>query len=291
MLNRAGMDERSDGGTMTARPNPQGPQMADESMVRNLSAQAEAIWPQESLWIERYDLPERPRVLEVGCGTGEFVSRLGPLLPRAWIVGVDLIRPHLDLALRNSAGLAEQVNLLAASGYALPFPDAAFDLTVCRHLLQAVTDPGAILDEVLRVTRPAGRLHVLAEDYSMIHFHPVDVDCDRFWLDGPIRFAEEIDTDLRSGRKIPAWLAARGVREITVRYVVVDTLRVPRERFAEIWTAWRDGFTDVIAAHSRYTRDEVTAHWTTMIECLHNPEGYAVWLIPVISGVLPPKEE
>jgi hypothetical protein len=27
--------------------NPQGKQMADESMVRNLDAQARAIWPQE----------------------------------------------------------------------------------------------------------------------------------------------------------------------------------------------------------------------------------------------------
>ena len=28
--------------------NPQGRQMADESMVRNLAAQADAIWPQEA---------------------------------------------------------------------------------------------------------------------------------------------------------------------------------------------------------------------------------------------------
>jgi hypothetical protein len=32
---------------MVHENNPQAGQMADESMVRNLSAQAEAIWPQE----------------------------------------------------------------------------------------------------------------------------------------------------------------------------------------------------------------------------------------------------
>jgi hypothetical protein len=37
--------------------NPQAKQMADESMVRGLEAQARAIWPQESRLLERYALP------------------------------------------------------------------------------------------------------------------------------------------------------------------------------------------------------------------------------------------
>ena len=39
--------------------NPQGRQMADESMVRNLAAQAEAIRPQEAPLFARYRLPAR----------------------------------------------------------------------------------------------------------------------------------------------------------------------------------------------------------------------------------------
>jgi len=36
--------------------NPHVNQMADESMVRNLTAQIEAIWPQEELLYRRYGL-------------------------------------------------------------------------------------------------------------------------------------------------------------------------------------------------------------------------------------------
>jgi hypothetical protein len=36
--------------------NPQAKEMADESMVRNLAAQAEAIWPQEKPLFDRYRL-------------------------------------------------------------------------------------------------------------------------------------------------------------------------------------------------------------------------------------------
>jgi len=55
--------------------NPQAQQMADESMVRTLDAQARAIWPQEIELIRRYVLPEDTRILDAGCGTGEIADR------------------------------------------------------------------------------------------------------------------------------------------------------------------------------------------------------------------------
>ena len=67
--------------------NPQAKQMAHESMVRNLAAQAEAIWPQESVLLTRYPLPASLRILDAGCGTGEASVRLAELFSganRAW---------------------------------------------------------------------------------------------------------------------------------------------------------------------------------------------------------------
>jgi len=61
--------------------NPQAKQMADESMVRNLDAQARAIWPQESALIQRYALPAHPKILDAGCGTGEAALRLASSAP------------------------------------------------------------------------------------------------------------------------------------------------------------------------------------------------------------------
>ena len=67
--------------------NPQGKQMADESMVRNLEAQARAIWPQEVALLRRYALPAEPAILDAGCGTGEGASRLAELFPHARVLG------------------------------------------------------------------------------------------------------------------------------------------------------------------------------------------------------------
>lgn len=45
--------------------------------------------------------------------------------------------------------------------------------------------------------------------------------------------------------------------DIRADYIVVDTLRVPRDTFAKIWEAWRDGYTDSIVEHTGIPRDEI----------------------------------
>jgi hypothetical protein len=102
-----------------------------------------------------------------------------------------------------------------------------------------------------------------------------------------MKFAEETGTDLRSGRKIYSMLHALGVEELSVNYVKVDTLQVPRETFAAIWCAWRDGYAEVIAEHSEYSLAEVMDHWADMLECIRNPAGYGLWSVPVVSGLVP----
>ncbi len=85
--------------------NPQAKEMADESMVRNLAAQADAIWPQEQPLFDRYQLPAEASVLDAGCGTGEISRRIGEMFPRSRVLGIDIIDEHLDIARRRSAPL------------------------------------------------------------------------------------------------------------------------------------------------------------------------------------------
>jgi SAM-dependent methyltransferase len=86
--------------------NPQAKQMADQSMVRGLDAQARAIWPQEVHFIRRYAIPADARILDAGCGTGEGCSRLAELFPQAQVLGVDISDEHLELARSRYADLA-----------------------------------------------------------------------------------------------------------------------------------------------------------------------------------------
>ena len=263
--------------------SPQWKEMADESMVRNLAAQMEAIWPQEQPIFERH--PEPARIVDVGCGTGELAPRLLQLFTNARYVGVDLEESHLQRARERSAHLGGRATFQRDDALHLSFPDAQFDLAVSRHVLQALPDAKQAMREMVRVLKPGGHLHLLAEDYGMLWCHPTELDSDGFWQRIPNQYGPAIGCDLHVGRKTFTHLTDLGVRDIRVDYVVVDTLRVPRDTFARIWEAWRDGYTDSIVQHTGVPRAEVERRWREMIDCVRDPRGYALWQVPIWTAV------
>ncbi|MGO9642187.1 MAG: class I SAM-dependent methyltransferase [Candidatus Acidiferrales bacterium] len=264
--------------------NPQAKQMADESMVRNLDAQARAIWPQEVLLFRRYALPAEARILDAGCGTGEASSRLAELFPQASVLGVDIIDPHLDLARSRYAKFAPRLSFERQSVFELQAADKSFDLTVCRHVIQSIPRADRVIAELVRVTRNGGYLHLIPEDYGMIHFQKGPLDPRDFWHQALTSFGSATGTDMFIGRNIFGILAAMNLKEITVDYVIVDTIRVPRETFAAILEAWRDGYCESIGELTPITRESAEAYFDQMIANVRNPHGYAVWMVPVVSA-------
>jgi SAM-dependent methyltransferase len=214
--------------------NPQAKQMADESMVRGLDAQARAIWPQEVQLLRRYALPAEPRILDAGCGTGEGASRLAELFPRASVLGVDIIDHHLELARSRYASFVPRLAFEHQSVFELQAADRSFDLSVCRHVLHSIPYPDRVIAELARVTRRGGYLHLIPEDYGMLHFLRGALDPRDFWHHTVASFGAATGTDLFIGRNAFGILAALNLDQITVDYVVVDTIRVPRETFAAI---------------------------------------------------------
>jgi SAM-dependent methyltransferase len=259
----------------------QSKEMAHESMIRTLAAQAEAIWPQEEAIFARHPLPAEARILDIGCGTGEIAERLLRRWPSASILGVDLEAPHLERARERCAAFGARARFQVGDALALPLPDASFELVVSRHVVQAVPDAMRALSEMRRVLAPGGRLHLVAEDYGMLWCHPTPTGSDAFWRRFPPLYGAAVGCDLHVGRKAFTMLSELGLSDIAVDYVVVDTVRVPRETFARIWEAWRDGYTDSLAEHAKVPREEVARLWNEMIACVRNPSGYALWMVPV----------
>ena len=264
--------------------NPQSKQMADESMVRNLDAQARAIWPQEIPLIRRYALPEDARILDAGCGTGEVSSRLAELFPHAHVLGIDIVDPHLELARERYANLAPRLAFEHQSIFELKAADRTFDLTVCRHVLHAIPHADRVVAELARVTRRGGYLHLIAEDYGMLHFQSAALDPRDFWHQAAASFGKNTGTDLFMGRNTFGILAAMKMEEIRVDYIVVDTLRVPREIFTSILGAWRDGYAESIGELTPISGNSAVAYFNQMIANIRDPLGYAVWMVPVVSA-------
>lgn len=264
--------------------NPQAKQMADESMVRCLDAQAQAIWPQEIELIRRYTLPTDAQILDAGCGTGEGASRLAELFPGAKVLGVDIIDHHLELARSRYTSFSPRLVFEHQSVFELEAADRSFDLTVCRHVIHSIPHPDRVLAELVRVTRRGGYLHLIAEDYGMVHFQRGPLDPRDFWHQAPANMGSVTGTDLFIGRNIYELLAAMKVEQITIDYIIVDTLRVPRDTFAAIIKAWRDGFAETIGELTPISHEAAVAYFNQMIANILDPKRYAVWMVPVVSA-------
>jgi SAM-dependent methyltransferase len=269
---------------VSADRNPHAEQMADESMIRTLAAQASAIWPQERLLFTRYGPKADGRIADIGCGSGEITSRLARKYKQARVIGIDILASSIAYAIRRYAALAPRLQFEQGDAFELRFENAQFDLVVCRHVTQSVPEPEKLLAELLRICKPGAWLHVLSEDYGMLQMMPRELDPDRLWHEGVVAFGRNTGADARVGRRTWSLLNELGVVDLRVDYVTVDTLRVPRATFAAILEAWRDGYADAIGANSALPAADARALFDYIICSIRNPRDYAVWQVPIVSG-------
>jgi 2-polyprenyl-3-methyl-5-hydroxy-6-metoxy-1,4-benzoquinol methylase len=103
------------------------------------------------------------RILDVGCGFGEAVLACMARGAQAEGIEPDEQRVSVSRLLLKSFGLPQAV--LPASGEAIPYPDEAFDVVISQHVLEHVRDRAAVVSEMVRVTRPGGRLLISVPNY------------------------------------------------------------------------------------------------------------------------------
>jgi SAM-dependent methyltransferase len=100
------------------------------------------------------------RVIDVGCGPGNYTRRLAVAAGTGLVVGTDASAAMVEAAARRDG--AKNSAYLRADASALPFDGETFDLACCVGVIHLVEDPMATLDEIVRVLAPGGRLAIMA---------------------------------------------------------------------------------------------------------------------------------
>lgn len=95
-------------------------------------------------------------VLDVGCGTGALAFAFAPNV--ANVVGLDVDGEYLDAA---REGAPANVRFVEGDATALPFSYAEFDIAASQRLLHHVRRPELVVSELVRVTRPGGRVFLV----------------------------------------------------------------------------------------------------------------------------------
>ncbi|HLZ60318.1 MAG TPA: class I SAM-dependent methyltransferase [Ktedonosporobacter sp.] len=106
------------------------------------------------------------RVLDLGCGAGEWIFDLAKRYPQLHIYGIDIFEDALNQAkMRRNIGCLHQVELRQMDLlHPLPIPDRYLDLVHIRRCASFITQPmwPHILGECVRILKPRGWL-VLVE--------------------------------------------------------------------------------------------------------------------------------
>ena len=113
--------------------------------------------------LEGLPAPKNGRVLEVGCGTGRNLERLGRLRPDLRLCGVDISRKMLETAGRKLAGSSVELTCCPAErlGCAVAGEGEPFDAVFFSYSLSMIPAWGPALEAAWALLRPGGTLAVV----------------------------------------------------------------------------------------------------------------------------------
>ena len=151
--------------------------------------------------------------LDLGCGTGADAFDIAQrVAPSGAVTGVDVSEAMIAEARRRSAGLGLPVAFEVGNATQLRFAENTFDACRTERMLMHIAEPGGAFREMVRVTKPGGRVAVF------------DFDWDTFVIDHPDRVTTRrvvasFSDSMRSGwigRQLRCMFLDAGMTEVAV---------------------------------------------------------------------------
>lgn len=138
----------------------------DESLLEHFNSIEETHW----WWVGRRQLLKQllekihpKKVLDIGCGTGETLTFIRFLYPKAELYGIDTS----DVAIKFAKKRGHH-NIVKASALKLPYPANTFDAVLFLDVLEHIKSDEAALTESKRVLKPGGLVIITAPALQFI---------------------------------------------------------------------------------------------------------------------------
>ena len=127
----------------------------------------------------------KKKILDVGCGANKYPGAVG-----------------MDYNTRTAADVIHDLG-----EFPYPFDDNEFDEVISRHVIEHVPDPMRFITELHRITRPGGRIKLIAPHYSnpdwatdLTHRNHLSSYSFNYFVEGHINFPFYSDVRLKPVR-------------------------------------------------------------------------------------------
>jgi len=152
-------------------------------------------------------LPENPKLLEIGSGTGVILDQMEKLSGSPCL-GLDINWQNI----KYNRNKSPNQDLLLADGHSIPLKSHSFDLVYCHYLMLWIKDPVELLKEMSRITKKQGWICCFAEpDYqARIDFPNLNLQIGQKQNVALLAQGVRLDT----GRQVANWLSKLGLINI-----------------------------------------------------------------------------
>lgn len=165
-----------DSSSVTREGNPRMPQ--GEAGRIMLSQMNESHYDVTGWALQLWSISPDDKILDIGCGGGMTLKRMSSDIVNGHLTGLDYSKISVEESTRLNAKdvTSGKMDIIEASVEKMPFSDNYFDKIITVESFYFWPNPSENLKEVLRVIKPGGCFHIVADIYGKEGLDTKDVE-------------------------------------------------------------------------------------------------------------------